>query len=249
MSQVQSEDGCTAYLRREWGELIYGTKQQLQYLGIGIGLAFPGEPNGPARQLTVRDPRGLKVRIKSSNWKAPFEASIDYVHVPACWPTPKSTQFSGVRMQEGPWTDDFTGRAECLIAAGLATPEQLPGMRKMRVTILADGTILSGNYSNKIPGGLVAGIKHIERASPRAATLTVRIHVDLLERDRRESHREIAESAWLHEARKLPRPWKLTPRYGTAVVRHANSVSAARSDMDFQTLLGRLVQSPTGEAS
>ncbi len=250
MNQSQTSHRVVDYTCHSWGELIYAGKEELQSLGIGIGLAFPGEPGGPKRQLMVRDPRGLQVKITTSY--RGFTASISYSHLPEHPRYLESTSFPGVRMREGPWTDDFTGRAECLIAAGLVTSEQLPGapgMRKTRVTILADGSILDGNYSNNIPGGLTPGVKHIERASPRSATLTVRVHVDRAERDRRESQREIAESAWEHEVRKLPRPRKLMPCHAAAVDRHVNAAAAARNDSSFQALLGKLVQLPTGDPS
>lgn len=253
MSQSQTTHCTAKYMCLDWGELIYGTRDDLQSFGIGIGLAFPGERNGPKRQLVVRDPRGFRVKITKSYGEVPtFAASISYPHLPDRPRYAESTPFSGVWMQEGPWTDDFTGNAECLIAAGLVTAEQLPGapgMRKTRVTIFADGSILDGNYSNNIPGGLSAGVKHVERASSRSATFTVRIHIELGERAQRESRREIAESAWHHQVSKLPRPRKLTPCHVAAVARNVNAAAAARNDASFQALLGRLVQSSAGDAS
>ncbi|MCL4182829.1 MAG: hypothetical protein KJ011_05220 [Burkholderiaceae bacterium] len=47
-------------------EFLEGTKEQLQAVGIGVGVAFPGEPGAQPRQITVRDPRGLKARIRPS---------------------------------------------------------------------------------------------------------------------------------------------------------------------------------------
>jgi hypothetical protein len=47
----------------DWGEHFVGTKEQLQAVGIGVGVAFPGEPGAQPRQITVRDPRGFKARI------------------------------------------------------------------------------------------------------------------------------------------------------------------------------------------
>lgn len=44
-------------------ERFVGTKEQLQAVGIGVGVAFPGEPGAQPRQITVRDPRGFKARI------------------------------------------------------------------------------------------------------------------------------------------------------------------------------------------
>lgn len=51
------------YHELPWGDLIYGTKHQLQALGLGVDRYFPGEPGGPVRQMTVVDPRGFRTTI------------------------------------------------------------------------------------------------------------------------------------------------------------------------------------------
>ncbi len=237
----------------EAGEYIWGTKEQIQAFGIAIGLAFPGEPNGPKRQLSVRDPRGFEVKITKTRWgDMPFEADIAYPNMPKRPAARECSPFPGVRKREEHWYDEFTGTPDCLIAAGLLRAAHLPGapgMRRTRVTVLADGSVLAGNYSNSIPGANTAGLRHIERTSPRAGTITVRVHIGSEEGDRREARREIADSTWRHDVRKLPRPHKLSPSYGESIVRYAGAAAAAKNDKAFQAVLGRLLQRPTGEGS
>lgn len=47
----------------DWDDRLVGTKEQLQAAGIGVGVAFPGEPGAQPRQITVLDARGFKARI------------------------------------------------------------------------------------------------------------------------------------------------------------------------------------------
>src|ERR1035437_8079124 len=56
------------YHQQIWGDYIYGTKNQLQALGIGIGLSFPGEIGGPRRILKALDPRGFLAHIDNASW-------------------------------------------------------------------------------------------------------------------------------------------------------------------------------------
>lgn len=35
------------YKELSWGDLIYASKDALQAMGVGVGLAFPGEASGP----------------------------------------------------------------------------------------------------------------------------------------------------------------------------------------------------------
>jgi hypothetical protein len=252
---MRTADSIASYRCYDSSEHIEGTKEQIQSFGIGLGLAFPGEPNGPKRQLSVRDPRGFEVKITKSYWpRDTFAANISYPNLPKRPRKNEIMAFPGVRKREAEYggCDEFRGRPEDLVAAGLVLATQLPGspgMRKTCVTILADGTVLTGYHSNAIPGAVSAGAKRVERASPNSATVVVRIHVDQAERDRRDSLREIANSAWLHEVRKIPKPRKLVPSFGTAVVKHSSAAAAAKHDSLFQEMLGRLVRLPQGEGS
>jgi hypothetical protein len=48
------------------GDVIIGSKEQIQAFGLGIGRAFPGEPGGPARgrALRLRDPLGREAHVR-----------------------------------------------------------------------------------------------------------------------------------------------------------------------------------------
>ncbi|MBK8760412.1 MAG: hypothetical protein IPM03_08245 [Sulfuritalea sp.] len=72
------------YHQQLWGDMIYGTREQLQSIGIAVGMAFPGESGGPKRQMTVtaawisdddkRFLRGHLQRVYSIPWPGPEEA-------------------------------------------------------------------------------------------------------------------------------------------------------------------------------
>lgn len=197
------------YKQYTWGDLIYGTKEQLQGIGIAAGMAFPGEPNGPKRSLRVTDPRGLTAKVEASTWNGEgiFSASIsfpgrdrpEYGHV---------TDFaSGVRKKEYPWGDSFTGTAESLSAAGIVRFDQLPGqpgMRKTRVTILADGSLPQGSLQANCreahePGSIRISIKS-------KARYEVFIHVSDEEEQRRREEHSRADREWEARMMSLPRP-------------------------------------------
>lgn len=66
MATANVPDGDTLPLERSeytWADELVGTKEQIQAAGIGVGVAFPGEPGAQPRQITVLDPRGYKARI------------------------------------------------------------------------------------------------------------------------------------------------------------------------------------------
>lgn len=54
------------YHEGDGGDVIVGTKSQIQALGLGIGRAFPGEPGGPSRgrALQLRDPLGRTATVR-----------------------------------------------------------------------------------------------------------------------------------------------------------------------------------------
>jgi hypothetical protein len=64
--------------RGEWRENWRGSKEQFQRMGIGAGLAFPGEPGGK-RWCRTRDRRGFLVRITKASelWPNVYEACIE----------------------------------------------------------------------------------------------------------------------------------------------------------------------------
>lgn len=38
------------YNLQPWGYIIYGTKEQLQSIGLGVGIPFPGEADEPRKK-------------------------------------------------------------------------------------------------------------------------------------------------------------------------------------------------------
>lgn len=109
------------YQDLEWGgELIEGTKEQLQAFGIGLGHAFPGEPGAPTRSLEVIDPRGFQTEILRNHRQAGgFVARITFSGWPLC-PTPEWEPFAdGVELRRNVTADEYAGSAEALRVAGL----------------------------------------------------------------------------------------------------------------------------------
>lgn len=197
------------YNQQLWGDLIYGTKEQLQGIGIAAGMAFPGEPNGPKRSLRVTDPRGLTAKVEASGHMGEgiFSASIpfpgrdrpEYGRV---------TDFApGVSKRESPWGDAFTGTAESLSAAGLVRRDQLPGqpgMRKVTVTILPDGSLPKGGPTANCPEAREPGAVSIHKKSK--TTFEVHVISPHSEQERRRDEHSRAEREWEKLMMSLPRP-------------------------------------------
>ena len=250
MESQNNGTGCAAYssyVECNWGDLIDGTKNQLQAMGLGIGLAYPGEVGGPGPRydLKVRDPRGYSVRISSrDNYSNPeqFTAHLAFPNWPEFPRRRLTPTANGVKKREQIWFDEYIGSAQALADAGLVQFGQLPGqpgMRKTRVTILPDGTPSAGSRTSNQREGRAPGARWIERAS--ASTYRVSIVVTKDEEERRRSADEVKESTWLQQVRAQPRPARLQPMAlpkcaGIALA----SLSAAR-DIRFQCMLARLV--------
>lgn len=197
------------YNQLPWGDLIYGTKEQLQGIGIAAGMAFPGEPNGPKKSLRVADPRGLKARVEASNYRGDgvFNASISFPgrdrpehgHV---------TDFApGVSKREALWGDEFTGTAESLSSAGLVRRDHLPGqpgMRKVTVTILADGSFPKGAPTANCREANEPGSIRISRKTKTLYEVCIRVS-DEEEQRRRDEHSR-ADREWEARMMSLPRP-------------------------------------------
>lgn len=195
------------YTQCDWGDSIHGTKEQLQSLGLGVGVAFPGEPGGPKRVLNVVDPAGCQVKIALSY--GTFWASRtfhDWPKNPARTP-PRSLYARGVDLVAECYTDEYEGTAEALVAAGLVREDQLPGrpgMRKMRVTIYADGSVADGPPTANHSCVQESCARTIERSTKTKFKVVVRIAKD--EHERRQTVFDIAESEWRQHLRKLRRP-------------------------------------------
>lgn len=199
-----------------WGDWIVGTKEQLQRIGIGAGLPFPGEPGANKRHITVTDPRGFKARI-SPHWEGDgrFTVRIDLPGRKSQDEEPWREIKPGVYAREEVCWNEFKGSPEALLAAGLLMAGKYPGqpgMAKTRVKLAADGRVLSRN-ANVWPelGGTV-----VERES--RGHLLVRVDIaDISEEEevvRRHAEAEKKKKAWEDRMRSLPRPAPLIPLSG-----------------------------------
>lgn len=212
-AELNSRQGVE-YREYDWGDWITGTKEQLQELGLGVGLAYPGEPSSK-QKLKVLDPRGYVAEISCSDYEeGTFTARIEFPERPKR-PYPElMPALPGIGKREHHRFDEFVGSAEALIAAGLVREEQLPGqpgMRKGRVTIFPDGTIPSGAPTANHNEARLPGARCIERVG--AQKYSVRINVPEEERERRLAVWDASVAAWECEVRALPRP----PRLGNVM--------------------------------
>lgn len=197
------------YKHLPWGELIYGSKDELQGLGIAIDRAFPGEPGGPRRELNVADPRGYPCSISRWGDSDTFSASIDLPgrerDVPA-WEISDWQAFApGVKMRRTLWWgDEFVGTDAALVAAGLVVAglfPGMPGMPKTIVSIAPDGDLR--RYRNSL-GARLPGAKQVTRRNAREYLVTVHIDADEA-RERWELWRQ-TDDAWEARMLLLPRP-------------------------------------------
>ena len=189
------------------GELIYGTKEQLQRIGIAAGMAFPSELKGPKRRLRVTDPRGFEARVENAEYRGDGLFSVSISFPGRERPEPVSNFAFGVKKREYQWGDIFTGTAESLSATGLVRRDQFPGqpgMRKVAVTILADGSFHKGAPTANCREARESGAIRISKKSK--AVYEVSIHVTREEKELRRDKHSRADREWEAKMRSLPRP-------------------------------------------
>lgn len=194
------------YKQLPWGDLIYGTKEQLQSIGIAVGMAFPGEPGGPKRSLRVADPRGFSAKVKAAySGEGVFSVSIPFPGRDR--PAFVSVFAPSVKKEEFTWGDLYTGTALSLVAAGLVRYDQLPGqpgMRKTKVTILPDGSLPTGAPTANCREAHEPGAISIYKKSK--TVFEVQVIVDHAEQARRRDEHSRAEREWEARMKSLPRP-------------------------------------------
>jgi hypothetical protein len=202
------------YNQLPWGDLIYGTKDQLRSLGVAVDTAFPGEEGEHRRRIAVTDPRGFKCHIEKCDYR---EEGVFCASIPLPGreqpEQPLESFAPGVLRQENTWTDDYVGTADALAAAGLILLEQLPGqpgMRKVIVTILPDGSLPKGRSSAKFHEDKEPGTKQITRASK--TTFRVAVFVEADEKLRRYDVYARVRREWEGRMRLMPRPAPLHAR-------------------------------------
>lgn len=212
-----------------WGEVIYGSKQQLQTLGIAPDTLFPGEPGQNRRKLECLDPRGLQCSIcQKSPGENYYICSIYYPDREPCpAPLPPELFAPGVlRSMDVYWFDEYVGDADSLVAAGLVGPglfPGFPGMRKTCVTLLPDGTPLGGAPTANPPAAAKApGARYVTKAGRKAYRVCVRLTAEEWQTRYDAKHRREAEhTAWLQS---LPRPRPLVAPDREAAARDRRQV-------------------------
>jgi len=227
-----------------WGDLIYGTKEQLQSLGIGIDVQFPSDPDRPFRSVKVKDPRGFDTRIQLSTYMGEgiYSASISFPGRSS--PKAEWLPFAlGVKISRDCWWyDEFIGTAEALYAAGLAELDQFPGqpgMGKVQVTLSPDGRLDSSTNGHKRrqPGQVM-----IKRASK--SHYTVRVLISDEEAEIRQDANKRADRAWEAKMAALPRPAPLTVMSVRSFIQEKLEIkhTNAKQDKGFQAFLSGLTQ-------
>lgn len=205
-----SEPKSLRYYQYDWGDCIYGSKAQLQALGIGIGVTFPGEHGGAKRKMSTTDQRGFPVKVCAER-EGGFCASVRFPAWPSnpSFKSDKTEVYPGVLKHEEPWSDVYTGSAENLVAAGLVMPGQfpgLPGMRKVCVSICADGRVIDLPTTSPTKEWMVDGSKRVYRAGK---SFRVEVRLSDIAHARRDAKRQIEEFEWRLLVRSLPRPSRL----------------------------------------
>lgn len=231
------------YQQCQWGDLITAPKHKLQELGIGIGMKFPGEPGGPKRTLHTTDPRGFPVEICLDYSGPGFCARIRFPDRSGSpWSSKASWQEVAHGVKKRPYgtsAEEFVGTASALIAAGLARDGQFPGqpgMRKMRVTVLPDGTAPTNAGTTR--GAAQPGAKWIERRG--STTYSVFVRLPREEEERRQEALRVELNQWEARVAALPVPQRLRPLSPMEVERRGRSIERARTDTGFQSMLARL---------
>lgn len=169
-SILRTADGLEyQYKEYLWGDVIEGDKEVLQRMGIGVGMAFPGEPGANKRQITTTDPRGFRCKLKTNYQWSQFSYSAHIDHPGRSYHNPENDwkeSFPGVLCRESGHSQTYKGTAEALMAAGVVPAGMfpgMPGMRSTRVTILADGSLPTGHRNSNVRSDVAMTIEKISK--------------------------------------------------------------------------------------
>jgi hypothetical protein len=240
---IPQQTAALEYEHLIWGELVYGTKAEIQSFGVAVGRAFPGEPGGPKRKLNVLDPRGFHVNIDVAYDGIRYCASISFPGRKE--PKMPASQFARGVMKHADmsWADEYIGTGEALAAAGLVRMDQLPGqprMRKTRVVIFADGSIPSGAPTVRHARSEEPGAKAIERVSK--TTYSVRVRLSEGEREVRVQAHKRARAEYEARMLALPRPAPLISS-DRAIAERMRQMARQREAQPREEFKGRAARS------
>ena len=176
-----------------------GTKRQLQAVGIGVGLTFPGEPGGPRRELHTTDPDGYEV-VVALHWEQATEETTYRAF--SCylerWAEPWLHFAPGVRMRKLDYCDEYKGDSASLAAVGLVRLELMPGQPgrpKVRAHFFADGSAATINhlpFEKRTELSQLPGFCTVQK---EGKAFLVDIKLDNAERERRMAASKVAEAA------------------------------------------------------
>lgn len=193
-----------------WGELICGTKEELQGLGLGAGWPYPGEPGAAKDEECFVDPRGLDCKVTKRDAET-YYASIRFPDRPEDPTDAKPIDYApGVQKVAHLYGDIFRGTASALAAAGVVAPCYMPGapgMGKTCVTVLADGTTQRDGKPLTRQAARHAGDRHIVRTSKNVFEVTVL--VSRLEYEARSNTHHAIRDEFILRMWELPRPQPL----------------------------------------
>ncbi len=203
-----SQSPTFEYQERPWGDLIIGTSDELQALGLGVGFEFPSDRRG---RLIVRDPRGFRAEIRTDYRNGLHVAYVVFPGREELLEQKFEIFAPGVKLTYGSCSAWYSGTAEALCAAGLAKIEHFPGhpgMRKVIVTIYPDGSVSQGHLNANDPRAREVGATRIYKLS-KATFRCMRV---IAAEDAKRKRDEIDRRRALLEQQlgALPRPPRLT---------------------------------------
>lgn len=184
----------------EWGELWEGTKTQMQAVGIGIGVKFPGEPGGPKRSVKTTNHRGDEITIAKevSDEEGIYRAQMSY-RKSNSWERssllgPEQFAPGVVVIRDTCGYDEYKGSADALVAAGVIDRNKLPGMPGRGTTM----TSFNRDGSARAVGSSSGDHCMVARRNGKDR-FSVTIYLGDEERERRKPTAEVVDARWVRE--------------------------------------------------
>lgn len=192
-----------------WGDIIRGSKEVLQRMGIAVGAPFPGDPGANRKSVKTQDPRGFDCKLEVTNWgRFPYSATIshpgrDYSYTEEWRPYANGVMYRPCGYF---WEDEYLGSADALTAAGLVSSEHFPGkpgMSAKQQTVYADGTTPKTHGQKNKNLARATGSMVIRKISKNRFTVSIAVPTEIAEKRRAElnAHRQ----AWEARMEALPR--------------------------------------------
>lgn len=210
-SILRTADGLEyQYHEYAWGDVIEGNKEVLQRMGIGAGMAFPGEQGANKRQISTTDPRGFHCTIITNYKWSQFTHAAHITHHGRNYQDPAegwNEAFPGVLCRDYSHSQCYKGTAEALTAAGIVPAGMfpgMPGMRSVRVSILADGSLPTGHRNSNIRGDIALTV---EKSGKHTYQAWARVSGELAEK--RNAARLAHRRAWEISMAAMPRAPRL----------------------------------------